>query len=207
MTRPVISWRVWEEKSEIIFYPNYILSIPTATIGFFTVVLAVVAILQWETLEKTDKTLKAQQRPWVSVKPVIAGPLTFTDEEARVEIAFLLERKTYGHSCREYVKSTAEIGPYFYFNDGAPIDAMKKICARAKAAPDENPVLGHAIFPKDKFTYSINLGKRKLEIERLRQIGHKKKRKWFGPVIVGCVRVIGFRMRRGRHVTGVCGRS
>ena len=36
-------------------------------VGFFTAVLAVVAGLQWYTLEKTDDTLKTAQRPWISV--------------------------------------------------------------------------------------------------------------------------------------------
>ena len=34
-------------------------------VGYFTAILAVVAGLQWGPLEKTDKTLKAQQRAWV----------------------------------------------------------------------------------------------------------------------------------------------
>jgi hypothetical protein len=35
-------------------------------VGVFTFVLAVVALLQWQTLEKTDRTFKAQQRAWIA---------------------------------------------------------------------------------------------------------------------------------------------
>lgn len=34
-------------------------------VGYFTAILVFVAILQWNTLEKTDETLKSQQRAWI----------------------------------------------------------------------------------------------------------------------------------------------
>jgi hypothetical protein len=42
---------------------------------WFTALLVVVGALQWWTLKKSDETLKAEQRPWIELNPVIDGDL------------------------------------------------------------------------------------------------------------------------------------
>jgi hypothetical protein len=62
-------------------------------------------------------------------------------------------------------------------------------------------LLGHAIFPGDRFTYKISLAKRRAEIEAaLSEFPNAGKEEFFSPVIVGCVSYR-FAYQRGRHVT------
>ena len=163
-----------------------------------TIAIAAVAGLQWQTFEKTDQTLKATQRPWLSVDLAIAGPLTYSSDEARVEIAFLL--KTSGRSPALNVQVDAEIA-LFIDTGKTPLGVMTEICQRAKAAPDDNPVFGHAIFPNRDFTYVINLGKKKDNVENaLKDFPRKEKNDWFAPLIVGCA-TYRFAFEKGRHMT------
>jgi hypothetical protein len=39
----------------------------------FTAILAVVGVLQWQTLEKTDQTLKLQSRAWIAPRGLVAA--------------------------------------------------------------------------------------------------------------------------------------
>jgi hypothetical protein len=192
------------------------LKITDALMVVFTFFLVIVSALQMRILDRTDRatkqsadaatkaanvaedTLIATQRPWVSVELSVAGPLTFTDEEARVEIGFLL--KNTGNSPAINVQVEAEIALFMGDVSGAPHEIMKQICKRAKASPDDNAVLGHTIFPNDQFPYRVNLGKRRDQIrEALRNFGEKNN-DWFAPAVVGCVSYR-FAFQPGRHTT------
>jgi hypothetical protein len=52
----------------------------TAILAVATIVLAFVSVLQWLTLEKTDETMRAAERPFIGIDPneiTINSPLTF----------------------------------------------------------------------------------------------------------------------------------
>lgn len=65
-------------------------------VGFFTAVLVIVAWLQWNTLEKTDQTFKAAQRPWLEFSVQIMGGWAWAQDELTMFVKFGL-RNT-GHS-------------------------------------------------------------------------------------------------------------
>jgi hypothetical protein len=170
----------------------------TVWIAMFTAVAVVIGFLQFRILDQTDQTLKAAQRPWVKVDPQIAGPLTYTSDEARVNIAFVL--KNTGNSPAINVQIDPEIALHIQPKKNY-IQQMLEICNRVKATPDDNALLGHAIFPGDIFTYKISLAKRRAEIENaLSEFQNGGKEEFFSPVIVGCVSYR-FAYQRGRHVT------
>jgi hypothetical protein len=63
--------------------------------AFASFALAIVALLQWSTLEKTDSTLKdtlaankLEQRAWVYPTSDIVGPLTFKDNRVQLPLKF-----------------------------------------------------------------------------------------------------------------------
>jgi hypothetical protein len=68
------------------------------TITFLALIAAAgVATLQWQTLEKTDSTLRAQQRPWMRYQPIeLVLPLTFDGTNFTTKIRYHLENT--GHT-------------------------------------------------------------------------------------------------------------
>lgn len=190
----------------------------TLFLVIFTAILSGVGVIQLKLLTRAEtvaeksanaaqqaadvarNTLVATNRPWVSVDLAIVGPLTYTQDEARIEIAFIL--KNTGTSPAVNVQVDAEIA---LFTDGRKpaLDVMKEICKRAKDSPDDNAVLGHTIFKDREFTSLINIGKRKSDVENSLDgfAGVEKgKNDWFTPVIVGCVSYR-FPFQKGRHIT------
>jgi hypothetical protein len=161
-------------------------------------------------LRKTDATIaamqtqadimRAAQRPWVKVALQIAGPLTFTSEEARVLIAFVLTNA--GNSPAINVDVNPEIALAIQPKQQY-VAQMLEICGRVKTIPDDlNTLFGSTILPGDTFTYVINLPKKRAEIETAFSefSNHeKKKNDWFAPQIVGCASYR-FSYQSGRHV-------
>jgi hypothetical protein len=173
----------------------------TVCMALFTAAVVVVGILQYGTLDRTDQTLRAAQRPWVSVAPQIAGPLTYTPDEARVVIAFVL--KNTGNSPAINVQLDPEIA----LANQDYIKRMLVICRRDETSPEDstlNALMGHTIFPHDSFTYVMNIGIRRTEIDAaLNELYHNNRKTnddWFAPEIVGCVSYR-FPYQSGRHVT------
>jgi hypothetical protein len=194
------------------------ISVFTLWLSLATVALGAIAAIQLGYLRRAERiaaqsakaaetsakvayeTLVATNRPWVSADLKIAGPLTYNETEARIEIAFVL--KNTGLSPAVNVQVDAEMA-LFMENGTSPLDRMKEICKRAKQSPDDNPVLGHTIFKDRDFTYLINLPMPK---ERVRNAFdnfpdiEKGSNDWFSPSVVGCVSYR-FPFERGRHVT------
>src|SRR5262249_55090931 len=67
------------------------------TTAIATLLLALVAILQWRTFEKTDRTLKLGQRPWIGIADIqtLEWPLQH-DGRLVFKLSFVL--KNVGHS-------------------------------------------------------------------------------------------------------------
>ncbi len=178
--------------------PEYIVALWTRNLGGLTILSVIIAAVTAAILYKTDQTMRAAQRPWVSVDLAPSGPLTFTPEEARVEIAFIL--KNSGNSPAINVNVDAEIAMFIQPQKNY-IDQMLDICQRAKSAPDDHALLGHAIFPGRDFTYKISMVQRRSEIENaLANFSSKEKNDWFAPQIIGCASYR-FAFENGRHVT------
>jgi hypothetical protein len=57
------------------------LALFTAALVAATLLLALISLLQWRTLEKTDNTLWANQRPWVQVHLAFDKPLKLSELE------------------------------------------------------------------------------------------------------------------------------
>ena len=61
----------------------------TAILALATLSLVWVAALQWNTLEKTDETLRAAQRPWIKYSDIqIASPLTYNENGMNITLRF-----------------------------------------------------------------------------------------------------------------------
>src|SRR5262245_48154087 len=74
---------VWTKRaalSLISFVAQNALVVFTAVLAFFTGLLVVVAGLQWQTLEKTDQTMRLQQRAWIAPGRLVA-PQNFMDQK------------------------------------------------------------------------------------------------------------------------------
>jgi hypothetical protein len=164
-------------------------------------------------LQKTDATvaamqtqadiMRAAQRPWVKVALEIAGPLTFTPEEARVAIAFVLMNT--GNSPAVNVEVHPEVAQTIQPKQNF-VAQMLEICRRVKTIPDDiNTLIGQTIFPGDTFTQIMFLPKRRAEIEdAFSEFQNNPKNEYFTPEIVGCVSYR-FAYQNGRHVTQFIG--
>jgi hypothetical protein len=63
-------------------------------VGIFTAVLAFIAGLQLTTMNKTDETLRAAQRPWIDIVDTkLANDISFDTNGARITFAFNLVNK------------------------------------------------------------------------------------------------------------------
>jgi hypothetical protein len=82
-TREKRSWRTKLKDPMTLF---------TAILALATLSLVWVAALQWNTLEKTDETLRAAQRPWIKYSDIqIASPLTYNENGMNITLRFFLK--------------------------------------------------------------------------------------------------------------------
>lgn len=112
------------------------------SVGYFTAVLAIVAGLQWLTLEKTDQTLKAEQRPWVSLKSMdVASDLIWRPDGTHLDIQFALKNTGHSPAVRAFTHSKAFV---MFGREPNPQTAQSKFCDDVRK---QN--VGDAIFPGD----------------------------------------------------------
>jgi hypothetical protein len=149
--------------------------------------------------------MRAAQRPWIKVALQVAGPLTYTSEEARVTIAFLLTNT--GNSPAINVEVQPEIALAIQPKQQY-VARMLEICQNAKTVPDNlNRLFGSTIFPGDTFPYVTSLPKKRSDIETaFSEFSNMegKKNDWFSPEIIGCVSYR-FPYQNGRHITQFVG--
>jgi hypothetical protein len=126
----------------------------TAALAVFTWALVNVAGQQTTILEKTDQTLKAAQRPWVSIDPAQAGgDFEFGTPNAALLVAFGL--KNYGNSPALNVEMDGEMR---VFASGAAInfqalDRQNFICDRLRTRLIGNRGSGFTLVPNEPTIY------------------------------------------------------
>ena len=119
------------------------------SIGFFTAVLCLVAWLQWRTFEKTDVTLRAVQRPWISIEVTPASDLVIGKKDATVRFRYTLTNV--GNSPAMNVV----VWPRLVANkfDTFPPDEVRKHCDGMAASLHRDQrdlfLFGHVIFPRE----------------------------------------------------------
>jgi hypothetical protein len=167
----------------------------TVVMAVAAVAMAVVAGLQWKTLEKTDETLRADQRPWVTYSDVrILGPLTFNEAGARVTLEFRL--KNTGHSPAQRVGIWTTMFPQT--SSRTPDLELKKYCGRVRNRPPDPVGYGYALFPGDTLPpQAISISIDRAEIDRALpgMFG-----RFISPFICGCIDY-DFQPSEGRHQT------
>lgn len=136
-------------------------------VGFFTAVLVGVAWMQWSTLEKTDETLKAAQRPWVSLQNmIVASDLLWNRDGGVMTINFVI--KNTGHS--PAVRSFTEAKGYVFFGtDPNPQTSQEKFCGEARKHN-----IGDAIFPGDNVINPTGIQFKRVDIEFAKRIASMK---------------------------------
>lgn len=106
----------------------------------------------------TDAFIHAQ-RPWISIKTALAGPLTFDEQAARIEIKVLLE------NVGQMPAMGVFIHPFFYI-EGVPdrpsaADERKRMCKDSHSTTQ----IGQVIFPGQPVASRIGISARVSDIE------------------------------------------
>ena len=143
-----------------------------------------VGCLQWLTLEKTDQTLRAAQRPWMKYDKVyVANPLTYDVNGMSISLGYLL--KNTGNSPAQ------NVFPHTFVSTN-PADALdpkeqRRQCEIYRNRPPAPNEMGFTYFPGDepieqKVTTYISKG----EIAAVLNCEPPTLRFIF-PVILGCI--------------------
>jgi hypothetical protein len=160
-------------------------------VGFFTAVLALVAGLQWKTLDNTDRTLKetliVTQRPWIRAEFAITSDFTFSDRgEGQISFAAIL--KNIGHSLANNIAMRAEVVLISQKTFGHVTDGQRAICDKLASRQLDITDIDLTLFPNDDGVQNLGLSVPKADIDVSTlptepRAGHR----YFSPVLVGCV--------------------
>lgn len=118
----------------------------TAVLALFTGLLVFVALLQWRTLEKTDQTMKLQQRAWIAPGRIIP-PQNFTEqkeEAAAIGLTFQNIGKEPAIEVSDEMRT--DIIEASKWRDNAFLDAKAREMLRGRCELDPSPQ-GRALFP------------------------------------------------------------
>ncbi|MGH7409425.1 MAG: hypothetical protein ACREKF_15645 [Candidatus Methylomirabilales bacterium] len=140
-----------------------------------TIAMVVVALLQWQTLEKTDTTLRVVQRPWISIEKVTSLDPWPRYEDDKVGFTLLFFLKNVGHSPALDIRVDARVIPE---EPGRPVEwtePQRQVCASVRAALDRREKSDrYTIVPNEVFPYRLERKIRKPTTD-------------YSPVIVGCI--------------------
>jgi hypothetical protein len=138
----------------------------TAALAAFTLELVTVAGQQTEILDKTDQTLKAAQRPWVSVGLAQAvSDFEFSGSGASLTVEFGL--RNYGHSPALNVEIDGEMRIFAsgYAINFQALDRQNIICDRLRTRPTGNSGNGVTLIPNEPITQRVQFGASRQDIE------------------------------------------
>jgi hypothetical protein len=173
------------------------LTLFTALLVLSTIALVVVAVLQWLTLDKTDDTLKAQQRPWLSVgRPHATNAFPVSAAGGAFVVEFNL--KNFGNSPALNVEIDGEI-PMMKSHLGI-LARQEAVCKRLRERPIGNEGNGLAIFPQETIPKRVSFTIEKGAVEE----GIKSLElplPTFSPIIIGCARYV-YSADMSQHETG-----
>jgi hypothetical protein len=132
-------------------------ALSTCVISIFTVVLAVIATLQWITLNRQLTTMQgqldemqAEKRPWIDSKISLVDPILFTEwaDHKGINLRLNFELKNYGDVPAINTKIWTVVTPHPGNSERDKMDTMQKdACDAVRKQADENPVSGVAVFP------------------------------------------------------------
>ena len=156
----------------------------TAILALATLSLVWVAALQWNTLEKTDETLRAAQRPWIKYSDIqIASPLTYNENGMNITLRFFL--KNTGTSPAQ------NVFPHVFITSNMrnlldPGEQRRK-CEAVRQRPARAIEAGFTYFPgDDPIAQDIGVSIPKEEIENAIALWRTDLPFVF-PVIMGCI--------------------
>jgi hypothetical protein len=119
----------------------------TAVLALFTGLLVFVALLQWRTLEKTDQTMKLQQRAWIAPGRIIP-PQNFTEqkeEAAAIGLTFQNVGKEPAIEVNEIMRT--DIMEASKWRDNAFLDVKAREMLGARCEKFDPSPQGRALFP------------------------------------------------------------
>jgi hypothetical protein len=158
----------------------------------FTLGLVVVGVLQWRTLDKSDATLKAAQRPWIEFDAKIIGPLEYIGEQLTILVQLGL--KNSGHSPAINVRS---MGTTRFFGDDLDLrHIQQQLCDSLNTVQGE---WGATIFPNNTprpHPMLFEISKDAIEKFKAKGAGHYTR-----PLLIGCVSYLDS-ADMARHDTG-----
>jgi len=158
---------------------------------WFTLALVIVGILQWLTLEKTDETFKAQQRPWIQFDVVMDSGLAWTGTELSMLVH--LEFKNTGMSPALNVRQTHRT--LLFWDDASARQIQEEFCDVLDSSKQD---FGDSVFPKSSPRPLPTL----FEIEKEEITRFKATPPAFlRPLVIGCVSYISS-VDRSIHNTG-----
>jgi hypothetical protein len=163
---------------------------------FATIGMSVVAYLQWTTLEKTDATMRSQlmamyndQRPWLSVDPLITSNLRYDDNGLNLTVDLRLRNP--GKTPALGVQSFAQLT--FLHKERDLLQLQDDLCKQASAD-------SRLVFPgNDPVSAPFGFSGGKNEVAKARAASDLMDT-LIHPMITGCVRYI-FPGDNSRHLT------
>jgi hypothetical protein len=200
----IISTLAFERSSFLrdIKFTDWLTAAFTAALAVFTWALVNVARQQTTILDKTDQTLKAAQRPWVSVGPAQpVGDFEFIASGAALMVAFGL--RNYGHSPALNVEMDGEMR---IFASGLAINfqALNRqnvICDRLRTRPIGNSGNGFTLIPNEPaidLRIYFSVSKEEIDNGTLHLVNMRRIPLTF---LIGCVRYV-FYADSSQHETG-----
>jgi hypothetical protein len=121
----------------------------TALLALFTALLVFVAYLQWRTSERTDQTLRLQQRAWLAMRGLVAPDNFKNKTDKYTEIPFRLENTGREPALKVHEVMNSSALEVEHFRDVEYMNAFIKTMLNGQVCEGfgVNPN-GRAIFPK-----------------------------------------------------------
>jgi hypothetical protein len=176
-TRTKQSWRTTLKEPMVLF---------TGVLAVGTIALALVAILQWRTLDKTDETLRAAQRPWMKYADVqFAGPLIYNENGLNISLRFFLKNTGNSPAQNVFPETFISVNP----RDALGAGEQRRLCEIVRNRPRPVPAddFGVTYFPgDDPIQQQITVSVSKSEIAAAVG-GLPSNFPFVFPVVFGCV--------------------
>lgn len=150
----------------------------TGLLAAFTALLVVVGWLQWRTLEKTDLTLKAEQRPWIQFDVSEKSGLAWAGTEISGVITFRLINS--GHSPALNVRAFSNT--LLVWDDDRARKVQDGLCDAFHGGSEQG--YGVTIFPNNSpYPQFVTIDMLQPEIDQFKASPPAFAR----PIVVGCV--------------------
>jgi hypothetical protein len=147
-------------------------------LSIFAFLLVVVGYLQWATLDKSDQTLKAAQRPWIEFEVPRTGAFAWGGSEFFGPATFSLTNS--GHSPALNVRGFSKT--LLLWDEETARETQRRICDTFDRAKEKELGYGHTVFPNRSVEHVMLFEMLPDEIARFRVTPPGFPR----PLVVGC---------------------